>query len=125
TGRKPFAVATEVSECPWNTGHKLLRVALATERISQDRVPPRNLVFLFDVSGSMELANKLPLLKRGLAMLARNLRPADTLSIAVYAGASALALAPTSGAEQSKIIGTLETLQAGGSTNGAQGIELA
>jgi Ca-activated chloride channel family protein len=124
-GHEPFAVAAEVSECPWNTGHKLLRVALSTERISQDRVPPRNLVFLVDVSGSMMPANKLPLLKRGLAMLARNLRPADTLSIVVYAGASGLALPPTSGAEQSKILSTLENLQAGGSTNGAQGIELA
>jgi Ca-activated chloride channel homolog len=125
SGREPFAVATEVSECPWDAGHKLLRVALSTERISQDRVPPRNLVFLVDVSGSMMPANKLPLLKRGLAMLARNLRPADTLSIVVYAGASGLALPPTSGKEQSKILATLENLQAGGSTNGAQGIELA
>jgi Ca-activated chloride channel family protein len=122
---EPVAVASEVTECPWSPGHELLRVALTTQPIAQEAVPPRNLVFLVDVSGSMEPANKLPLLKRGLGLLARQLRPVDTLSIVVYAGASGLALPPTSGADQAKILGTLQNLQAGGSTNGAEGIQLA
>lgn len=122
---EPVAVASELTDCPWATDHKLLRVALTTQPIPQDQVPPRNLVFLVDVSGSMQPANKLPLLKRGLAMLARQLRPVDTLSIVVYAGASGVALPPTSGAEQSKILASLESLESGGSTNGAEGIELA
>jgi Ca-activated chloride channel family protein len=122
---EPVAVASEVTECPWNSGHELLRVALTTQPIAQDAVPPRNLVFLVDVSGSMEPANKLPLLKRGLGLLARQLRPVDTLSIVVYAGASGVALPPTSGADQAKILGTLQDLQASGSTNGAEGIQLA
>jgi Ca-activated chloride channel family protein len=121
----PVAVASEVTECPWATGHDLLRVALTTQPIAQEKVPPRNLVFLIDVSGSMEPANKLPLLKRGLALLARQLRPVDTLSIVVYAGASGVALPPTSGAEQGKILAALQSLESGGSTNGAEGIKLA
>lgn len=125
TGSEPFAVTTELTDCPWAKDHRLLRVALATKPIEEANVPPRNLVFLIDVSGSMEPANKLPLLKRGLAMLARQLRPTDTVSIVVYAGASGLALPPTSGADQAKILGALENLEAGGSTNGAAGIKLA
>jgi Ca-activated chloride channel family protein len=125
TGPEPFAVTTELTDCPWAKDHRLLRVALATKPIEEANVPPRNLVFLIDVSGSMEPANKLPLLKRGLAMLARQLRPTDTVSIVVYAGASGLALPPTSGADQAKILGALENLEAGGSTNGAEGIKLA
>jgi Ca-activated chloride channel family protein len=125
SGSEPFAVTTEVAQCPWAANHEILRVALATKKIDEAATPPRNLVFLIDVSGSMEPANKLPLLKRGLALLARELRPIDTLSIVVYAGASGLALPPTSGAAQSKILGALENLEAGGSTNGAAGISLA
>ena len=122
---EPIAVSSELTDCPWASTHRLLRVALATRPIAQDAVPPRNLVFLIDVSGSMQPANKLPLLKQGLAMLARQLRPQDTVSMVVYAGASGLALSPTSGAEQDKILGALGTLESGGSTNGAEGIELA
>ncbi|HEX3593708.1 MAG TPA: VWA domain-containing protein [Polyangiaceae bacterium] len=125
TDGEPIAVGSELTECPWASGHELLRVALTTQAIAQAAVPPRNLVFLIDVSGSMEPANKLPLLKRGLAMLARQLRPVDTLSIVVYAGASGLALPPTSGAEQGKILAALDGLESGGSTNGAEGIQLA
>jgi Ca-activated chloride channel homolog len=122
---EPIAVSSELTDCPWAPSHRLLRVALATRPIAQDAVPPRNLVFLIDVSGSMQPANKLPLLKQGLAMLARQLRPQDTVSMVVYAGASGLALSPTSGAEQGKILGALGTLESGGSTNGAEGLELA
>jgi Ca-activated chloride channel family protein len=122
---EPVAVATELTQCPWASGHELLRVSLTTQPIAQEKVPPRNLVFLVDVSGSMQPANKLPLLKRGLALLARQLRPVDTLSIVVYAGASGVALPPTSGAEQGKILAALDALESGGSTNGAEGIQLA
>jgi len=122
---EPVEVASELTDCPWAPGHRLLRVALNTQPIAQEAVPPRNLVFLIDVSGSMQPDNKLPLLKRGLAMLARQLRPEDTLSMVVYAGASGLALPPTSGAEQGKILAALGSLESGGSTNGADGIELA
>ena len=125
SGGEPVAISSELTECPWASGHELLRVALTTQPIAQENVPPRNLVFLIDVSGSMEPANKLPLLKRGLAMLARQLRPVDTLSIVVYAGASGVALPPTSGAEQGKILAALGGLESGGSTNGAEGIQLA
>lgn len=122
---EPFRVSTELSACPWAPAHRLLRVALSTQKIAQDQVPPRNLVFLIDVSGSMQDVNKLPLLRRGLALLARTLRKEDTLSIVVYAGASGMALPPTSGAEQGRILGTINDLEAGGSTNGAEGIQLA
>ncbi|MET0592498.1 MAG: VWA domain-containing protein, partial [Polyangiaceae bacterium] len=122
---EPIAVSNELTDCPWAPSHRLLRVALTTRPIAQDAVPPRNLVFLIDVSGSMSDANKLPLLKQGLAMLARQLRPVDTVSMVVYAGASGLALPPTSGADQEKILGALAALESGGSTNGAAGIQLA
>jgi len=122
---EPIALSSELTDCPWASSHRLLRVALATRPLAQDAVPSRNLVFLIDVSGSMQPANKLPLLKQGLAMLARQLRPQDTVSMVVYAGASGLALSPTSGGEQDRILGALGTLESGGSTNGAEGIELA
>jgi Ca-activated chloride channel family protein len=122
---EPIAVSGELTDCPWAPDHRLLRVALATRPIAQEAVPPRNLVFLIDVSGSMADANKLPLLKRGLAMLAHQLRPEDSVAMVVYAGASGLVLPPTSGAEQEKILGALASLESGGSTNGAAGIELA
>jgi Ca-activated chloride channel family protein len=122
---EPIAVSNELTDCPWAPTHRLLRVALTTRPIAQEAVPPRNLVFLIDVSGSMNEPNKLPLLKQGLAMLARQVRPIDTVSMVVYAGASGLALPPTSGAEQEKILGAIAALESGGSTNGAAGIELA
>ncbi len=76
--KEPFSVTSEVSACPWNSSHRLLRLGLKSQRISQAETPARNLVFLLDVSGSMMPENKLPLLKRGLSLLAENLRPKDT-----------------------------------------------
>ncbi|HEY3255802.1 MAG TPA: von Willebrand factor type A domain-containing protein, partial [Polyangiaceae bacterium] len=123
--KEPFSVTSEVSACPWNGSHKLVRLGLKSQQISQAETPARNLVFLLDVSGSMMPENKLPLLKRGLALLAENLRPKDTISIVVYAGASGLALPATSGAERARVLDALGRLEAGGSTNGGDGIRLA
>jgi Ca-activated chloride channel homolog len=124
-GDAPFAVTTEVSRAPWNPKHRLLHVGLQAKRLGNDALPPRNLVFLLDVSGSMESPNKLPLLKRSLATLARTLGERDQVAIVVYAGASGLVLPATSGNQQAQIFAALDRLSAGGSTNGAEGIELA
>ena len=121
----PFAVHTELTTCPWNAEHQLLRVGIQGQRLSAERTPPRNLVFLVDVSGSMNSYDKLPLLKQGLAMLAKGLRHEDKVSIVVYAGAAGAVLEPTRGSDKGSILSALERLQAGGSTNGASGIELA
>jgi len=122
---EPFSVTSEVSACPWNESHRLVRLGLKSEQVSQAETPARNLVFLLDVSGSMMPENKLPLLKRGLSLLAENLRQKDTISIVVYAGASGLALPATSGAERGRVLDALGRLEAGGSTNGGDGIRLA
>lgn len=125
TGAEPFSASAEVVGCPWAPEHRLLRVGLQGRRMEARAIPPRNLVFLLDVSGSMEDPRKLPLLREAFKLLAQQLRPEDTVSIAVYAGASGLVLPPTSGADQRAIMAALERLQAGGSTNGGAGIELA
>lgn len=122
---EPFSVTSEVSACPWNASHRLVRLGLKSQQISQAETPARNLVFLLDVSGSMMPENKLPLLKRGLGLLAENLRPKDTISIVVYAGASGLVLPATSGAQRAQVMDALGRLEAGGSTNGGDGIRLA
>ncbi len=121
----PFSVTTEVSTAPWNPDHRLLLVGLQGEKVQARDVPPRNLVFLIDVSGSMQSADKLPLVKEGLRTLARDLRPQDRVSIVVYAGASGLVLEPTSGRYREHVVHALDHLHAGGSTNGAEGIRLA
>ena len=121
----PFGIATEVAPCPWNARHRLALVGLQARRIAEARVPPRNLVFLLDVSGSMQPWNRLPLVKSAMRMLAQTLRPEDRVAIVVYAGASGLALPSTSGAQHERIENAIEQLQAGGSTNGAAGIMLA
>lgn len=124
-GEHPFSVTTEVASAPWAESHRLLHVGLQGMPIDDAEVAPRNLVFLLDVSGSMNRPNALPLLKQGLGLLARQLRPQDKVSIVVYAGASGMVLPPTSGGDISTILGALESLRAGGSTNGGAGIELA
>jgi Ca-activated chloride channel family protein len=119
----PFATYTEVGPCPWNPAARLVHIGLRAKDVRESAVPPRNLVFLVDVSGSMQDENKLPLLKRGLGMLAERLRPQDHVAIVVYAGSSGVALAPTS--DRAEVMAALQRLEAGGSTNGAEGIELA
>ena len=122
---EPFAVHTEVAACPWNARAKLARIGVKGRAIAHAAMPPRSLVFLLDVSGSMMDADKLPLLKRSLALLVADLRPQDRVAIVVYAGASGVVLPPTAGDERDVIRGALEQLEAGGSTNGGAGIELA
>jgi Ca-activated chloride channel family protein len=125
TGTAPFAVSTEVTSCPWNAQHKLVRIGIKGKEMREENVPARNLVFLLDVSGSMMSADKLPLVKRGLAMMSDSLRPQDSIAIVVYAGNSGLVLPATSGRERGKILKALDGLEAGGSTNGGAGIQLA
>jgi Ca-activated chloride channel family protein len=124
-GADPIAVTTEVGPSAWNADHRLVRIGLRARAIAAGQAPARNLTFLIDVSGSMDEPKKLPLLKRSLALLADQLEERDRIAIVVYAGASGVVLPPTSGAARERIHDALASLQAGGSTNGAEGIELA
>ncbi|HEU4497438.1 MAG TPA: von Willebrand factor type A domain-containing protein [Flavobacterium sp.] len=124
-GSHPFSINTEYSTSPWNPKHKLLRIGLQGKIIPNEKLPASNLVFLIDVSGSMNEQNKLPLLKESMKILTGQLRKEDKVSIVVYAGAAGLVLPPTSGSDKSAIIEALEKLSAGGSTAGGAGIELA
>ena len=124
-GPVPFAVNTELSDCPWNADHQLLRIGLQGRRIKEEATPPRNLVFLIDVSGSMDSPDKLPLLQRALALLVKKLDDRDHVAIVVYAGSEGLALPSTPGDQQETIQAAIKNLRAGGSTNGAAGITLA
>ena len=121
----PFAFDSELSACPWNASHSLLRVALQAKRIADADIPPSNLVFLIDVSGSMDEDGKLPLVKESLKLLARRMRQQDKISIVVYAGNAGLVLAPTPGSRKDKILAAIDNLEAGGSTAGGEGIQLA
>ena len=122
---KPIAVTTAIGDCPWNAKHRLALVGVQARRIDASRIPPRNLVFLIDVSGSMFSQNKLPLVKASLAMLAPNLTEKDRVAIVVYAGNTGLVLPSTSGSDTPAILDALHRLEAGGSTNGGQGLLLA
>ena len=124
-GGAPLSVTTEVGPCAWNREHRLVRLGMRARSLVQGQAPARNLTFLIDVSGSMDEPKKLPLLKRSLAMLADQLEERDRIAIVVYAGASGVVLPPTSGAARERIRDALAGLEAGGSTNGAAGIELA
>jgi Ca-activated chloride channel homolog len=125
TDEAPFAAHQSIAICPWNPQHKLVRVALKGREIKQDKRPVSNLVFLLDVSGSMNESAKLPLLKRGIQMLINQLTENDRVAIVVYAGAAGTVLDSTTGDQKSVILGALDRLQAGGSTNGGDGIRLA
>ncbi|MFA5060145.1 MAG: von Willebrand factor type A domain-containing protein [Candidatus Omnitrophota bacterium] len=125
TDEHPFSVNTEISACPWNTQHNLVLIGLQGKEIPTNNLPPSNLVFLIDVSGSMANANKLPLVQQAMALLVERLRPQDRVAIVVYAGTSGLVLNSTSGAEKSTILNAVYSLRAGGSTAGAAGIQLA
>lgn len=125
SGNDPFNVITEVAGCPWNEKHQLVHIALKGKEIEKKELPPSNLVFLIDVSGSMQDEDKLPLLKKSLLMLTKNLRENDNVSIVTYAGSAGLALPSTSGADRSDIEDAIEDLEAGGSTAGGEGIQLA
>lgn len=121
----PFSVHTEMGPTPWNAHTRLLKVGLKGYEVSREALPPANLVFLIDVSGSMRSPDKLDLLKRALILLSQQLDADDSVAIAVYAGASGVVLEPTPGARTGVIRAALEGLAAGGSTNGGAGIRLA
>lgn len=125
TGDDPFSINTEISIAPWNANHKLVHIGLQGKNIPQEALPPTNLVFLIDVSGSMADPNKLPLLKSSFKLLIQQLREQDRVAIVVYAGAAGLVLPSTSGREKKTITEALENLEAGGSTAGGAGIKLA
>lgn len=123
----PFSVNTQVAGCPWKPEHRLVRIGLKGKEIDMDKRPAGNLVFLLDVSGSMDEPDKLPLLKRAMKMLVQKLGPQDRVAVVVYAGASGLVLPSTPCLKENKvfILSSLDKLEAGGSTHGSEGIQLA
>jgi len=123
--KQPFRVTTELAPTPWNPKTRLLHIGIQGYKLSRNALPPSNLVFLVDVSGSMQSANKLGLLKSTMKLLAGQMGRKDRIAIVVYAGASGVVLEPTSGNQHARITAALDALQAGGSTNGAAGIRLA
>jgi Ca-activated chloride channel family protein len=124
-GAHPFAVVTEVGAAPWNPRHRLVHVGIQGRRMPQAQLPPSNLVFLVDVSGSMQSPDKLPLVKASLRLLVEELSARDRVAIVVYAGAAGLVLESTPGDRREVILDAIERLEAGGSTAGAAGIRLA
>jgi Ca-activated chloride channel family protein len=124
-GNDPFAVHMELGVCPWNSKHQLALIGLQGRKIDMEKLPPSNLVFLIDVSGSMWSADKLPLVKQSLKLLTEQLREEDMISMVVYAGKAGRVLEPTSGDQKMRIIEAIEKLEAGGSTAGGAGIKLA
>ena len=123
--KHPFSINTETTATPWNASTKLVRIGLQGKEYKNEALPASNLTFLIDVSGSMSATNKLPLLKSAFKLLVNQLREKDKIAIVVYAGAAGVVLKPTSGANKEKIIAALDRLEAGGSTAGGAGIELA
>src|SRR5829696_5394999 len=121
----PFGVTTELAPCPWNTRHKLALIGLQAKRTPAGKLPPRNLVFLLDVSGSMATNDKLPLVKTGMKMLAETLTAQDRVAIVTYAGSSGIALPATRGDRTAEIQNAISALSPGGATNGGAGIQLA
>ena len=124
-GNAPFSVTAEISEAPWNPQHRLVQIGLQGKRIPMENLPPANLVFLIDVSGSMDEPNKLPLVKSSLKTLTEQLNARDRVAIVVYAGTSGLVLPSTTGDRKGEILAAIDRLEAGGSTNGGEGIQLA
>lgn len=124
-GRSPLAVYAEVAQAPWQPLHRLVRIALKGRPVDMSEAPSSNLVFLLDVSGSMNSPDKLPLLKTAFGMLVDQLRPQDRVAIVVYAGAAGLVLASTPGSKKDAILEAIQSLEAGGSTAGGEGIRLA
>jgi Ca-activated chloride channel family protein len=121
----PFSICTEISTCPWNDAHRLIHIGLQGKKLEPKKLPPSNLVFLLDVSGSMSPPNKLPLLQQAFKLLIKELGAKDRVSIVVYAGAAGLVLPSTEALNKDAIIGAIDRLHAGGSTAGGAGIKLA
>ncbi|MCJ7447246.1 MAG: von Willebrand factor type A domain-containing protein [Bacteroidales bacterium] len=124
-GEHPFSVYTELAICPWNKKHQILQVGLRGKSIDKSSLPASNLVFLIDVSGSMNSPNKLPLLKSAFGLLVNELRPEDKVAIVVYAGAAGLVLESTPGNRKEAIMRAIDHLEAGGSTAGGAGLRMA
>jgi Ca-activated chloride channel homolog len=124
-GDEPFSISTELADCPWETSHKLVQIGLQGKNLDISEAPASNLVFLIDTSGSMQSADKLPLLKQAFKLLTNQLREKDRVSIVAYAGSAGLILEPTSGSNKEKILSAIDRLEAGGSTAGGAGIQLA
>lgn len=120
-----FGIESHLSQCPWNTEKRLLYLNVNAKKLDLEKIPPSNLVFLIDASGSMELQNRLPLVKAAFQMLVKNLRPVDTVSIVIYGGSVAVWMQPTGGAEKQKILQSIEELEASGDTPGESAIKLA
>jgi len=125
TGEHPFSTSLELGECPWNKEHQLLLIGIQGKKMISEEIPANNLVFLIDVSGSMNYHNKLPLLKQAFKILVDQLRPQDKVAIVVYAGAAGLVLPSTSGKDKATILAAIDRLEAGGSTAGGAGLKLA
>ncbi|MBV8518871.1 MAG: von Willebrand factor type A domain-containing protein [Acidobacteria bacterium] len=121
----PFSITTEIAGCPWNPANRLLRIGVQGRALQEADMAPNQLVFLVDVSGSMDESNRLPLIQSALRLLVARLRAEDRVAIVVYAGEEGLALPSTSGADKSAILAAIDNLSAGGSTAGGAGIELA
>jgi Ca-activated chloride channel family protein len=122
---KTFEISTLLTSCPWNDQNQLLFAQISSKKLSFDSLPPSHLVFLIDVSGSMDMPNRLPLLKSGFKALVNNLRPIDSVSIVVYGGTVGIPLTTTGGDEKEKIFKVIDELQPGGSTPGESGVKLA
>ena len=125
SGKHPISILAETQPCPWNKSNLLVRIGVKAKEVPSENLPASNFVFLIDVSGSMYSPNRLPLVKSSLKLLTNNLRDKDRVSIVVYAGAAGEVLPSTSGADKQKIFEALDALEAGGSTAGGAGIELA
>jgi len=124
-GKEPFGIKTKLTSCPWNSNNRLFFVDLSAKKLSLESLPPSHLVFLIDVSGSMDMANRLPLLKSAFRLLVNNLRARDSVAIVVYGGITGTMLGTTSGAEKEKILTAIDELTPGGTTPGESGINLA
>ena len=122
---QPFSVNVEAANCAWNPGHQLVRIALKGREIPRDQRPASNLVFLVDVSGSMQAENKLPLVKLGLNLLTKQMTESDQVAIVTYSDSAVQRLESTNGTNKQQILAVIDSLQAAGSTNGAEGIQLA
>ncbi len=119
---EPLAIHNTLTDCPWNAEHQVLHIGMQARKINEEKLPPSNLVFLIDVSGSMNAANKLPLVRSSFLMLLEKLRPVDRVAIVTYAGNAGVVLESTPASEKAKIIQAITTLRPGGSTAGAEGI---
>lgn len=122
---EPFGVTTEIADCPWNPDTKLLLIGLQAEKIPEDSIPSQNLVFLIDVSGSMDEQGKLPLVQRSFLLLLEELKPTDTVSIVTYASGDRIVLDGVRASDKTKIMAAINELTAGGGTAGAAGIQTA